>query len=115
MSILTELEKFLPEMKDEKVDVKKSKKKRLKENEDVFEMEPQDDNYIITKGGRDVCTVQFVNSMTDASEDMEIAQEHPEKYSVYIMDVKDPRLTKEYEVKLSNLGFKEISKVGEAA
>jgi hypothetical protein len=77
-----------------------------------FEMEPStenEDKYDIFWDTDKVCSVEIINQLTDKSEDMELAQKHPENFIVYLSDVKNQEKAEEYKAKLEQMGFENIS------
>jgi len=102
MSILKELEKIITES------YKPKQKEVIKEE---WEMEPdsEEESYIVKFDNQEICNVDIIRNSTDKSEDIEIAQQKPEDFTVYISDIKDQKKAEEYKDKLETLGFENIS------
>lgn len=74
-----------------------------------WDMNPVEDSYMVAYDNVPVCKVDFTNQGTQKSDDLEIAQESPQKYIVYVTEIKDKFKTEEYIEKLKSLGFTKIS------
>lgn len=83
----------------------------LEEAPTGFEMEPSEDGfgYTVLKGTVPCCKVEFINDRNDDSVDIDTAQEKPNQYTVYVMDIQDERFAKEFVSHLEDMGFDKVS------
>lgn len=114
MGILKEMEKFIKEQEEEledKTSEDTDSEEEMEEDEKItgFSMEPDGDNYKVMLKGKEIATVEFVNNDSDQADDLEDAQSKPDKYTVYVTDIKDQNLVKEYLKKLDDMGFESVS------
>lgn len=79
---------------------------------EVWELEQDIDSYYVKYDGQIVCKVYFVDQQTEKfynAKSLEIAETNPNKYIVYITNIKDKRKTDEYKKILNDKGFTKIS------
>jgi len=98
MGILDDLKRHIPDEIIEEAEVK-------------FDLEYNDEDgkYFVIKKGKECCKIEFVNSSNDKTVDIDDAQAKPENHIVYVTDISDKANVDEFQKKLNDMGFENIS------
>lgn len=100
MGILDDLTRMIPET--EAVEEKSDVKFNLEYNE-------SDGTYSVLNDGNKCCLVEFVNTSVDRTVEIDDAQLEPEYHVVYMSKINEAAEAKEFELKLDDMGFDNIS------
>ena len=64
--------------------------------------------YDIKKGDKDVCHIEIIDNSNEEVADFDVAQNEPNKYTIYVSKVNDKIYCGEYKNKLEGMGFENV-------